>query len=416
MSHRLPIALLLAAATAQADWVPDSPILRVGEDVDVYFTARAKLDYNSNLFFGSAAGLPNQGTSWTVGPGFSADFFKEANFSSSFSYRRDFVRYFNSELKGLDDDQDVAGLNFTYDGGGPLNLTAEASYREDARNSTDFFFNDPLNPLNPGLNFEGTLTRQTFYRQSATASYRFTEKLNGSLSANHTSNRYDPRRRLNSTPLNPVYNTQGLTESDGWGFPLSLRYQATQRLNVGLTYEHGRTDISKATLSTAPLAYTGFTKDFYGVNLSGQPTASGKLDVNLRAGMLHSAYNNGADPRNNLSYAASLTHTLTEKLNHAVNFSDDATIAANGRRSEGTSIQYLINYVRSDEFRASAFVGYSTNDVQSSGNINTGSFGINATYSPSSHWTYLASYTLTQAYKPSSYNVSQFSLEANLRW
>lgn len=407
MSHRLSTALLLAAAAAHAGWVPDSPILRVGDDIDLYFTTRARLDYNSNLFFGSAAGLPNHGTSWTVGPGLSADFFKEANFSSSFSYRRDFVRYFDSALKGLDDDQDVAGLNFTFDSGGPLTFNAQASYREDARNTTDVL------AFAPTVQFQGTLSRQTFYAQSATTSYRATEKLSATISANHSSNRYTPVERL----LSPgVYNTQGLTESEGWTFPFHLRFQATQRLNIGVTYEHGHTNISPARLSTTPTVYNGFTKDFYGVTLSGQPTDSGKLDVTLRAGLLHSAYDGGVDPRNNLSYSASLTHTLTEKFNHTLNFSDDANIAANGRRSESKSIQYLVNYVGSEEFRATAFVGYSTSDVQSTATINTGSFGINATYSPDTHWTYTASYTLTQAYQPSSYNINQFSLEANLRW
>ncbi len=406
MKHRLPTAVLIAAAASQAGLIPDSPILRVGEDIDVYFTAKGRLDYNSNIFFGSAAGLPNQGTSWTLGPGFSADFFKEANFSSSFTYRRDFVRFFDSTLKGLNDDQDIAGANFAYDAGGPLTFQAEASYQEDARNTTDVLSVLPIA-------FEGTRLRQTTYSQSATAAYRITEKLSTSLTARHNRNRYDPFARI----LSPtVFNTQGLTESDGWSFPLSLRYQITQRLNIGATYEHGKTDISPARGSTAPLAYTGFTKDFYGLTFSGQPTDSGKLDVTIRAGLLHSAYDGGVDARNTASYSVGLTHTLTEKLNHALNFSNDANIAVNGRRSESRSINYLVNYVRSEEFRASTFIGYSHSDVENTSTINTGSFGINATYSPDSHWTYVASYTLTQAYKPSTYNVSQFSLEANLRW
>ena len=131
---------------------------------------------------------------------------------------------------------------------------------------------------------------------------------------------------------------------------------------------------------------------------------------------MRTAYDGGTDPRNAASYSVGLTHTLTEKLNHALNFSDDANIAVNGRRSESLSINYLVNYVASEEFRASAFIGYSTSEIETTATVNTGSFGINATYSPDSHWTYVASYTLTQAYNPSSYNISQFSLEANLRW
>ncbi|MFZ9201578.1 MAG: hypothetical protein ACO23N_04020 [Opitutales bacterium] len=411
MSHHLPtVVLLAAAAAAPASWIPDSPILRIGEDVDVYFTAKARLDYNSNIFLGSAAGLPNQGTSWTVGPGLSADFSKEANFSSSFSYRRDFVRYLDSSLRGLDDDQDVAGASFTYDGGGPLTFQAEASYQEDARNTTDTIFVDPLS-LAP--EFEGTLTRQTVYSQSVTASYRITDKFSTSLAANHRSNRYDPFERK----LSPgVFNTDRLTEADSWSYPINFRYQVTSRLNIGATYEHENTDITAARGASVAPTYTGFTKDFYGLTFSGQPTESGKLDVNIRAGLLRTAYDGGVGPSTSASYSVGLTHTLTEKFNHALNFSDDANIAVNGRRSERLSINYLVNYVASEEFRASAFIGYSTSEIETTATVNTGSFGINATYSPDSHWTYVASYTLTQAYNPSPYNISQFSLEANLRW
>lgn len=409
MKHPAKIAFLLAAATAQAGWIPDSPILRLGEDVDIYFTAKARLDYDSNLFTGTPSTLPNSGASWIAGPGLAVDFFKEANFSSSLTYRKDFVNYFNSALKGLDDQRDIGGATFTYDGGGPLTFRVEASYIEDARNTpeTTYYQQEQV---------AGTLLRQTNYAQSATLGYRLTDKINISLDARHSSNRYDPKVIGQDLIGNDVYNTQRLTESDGWTFPLNIRYQVRERLNIGFAYEHGQYDITQAHGSTQAPTYTGFTKDFYGLTFSGQPTTSGKLDATLRVGMLHSVYDGGVDPANSLSYSASLTHTLTEKTNHTLNFSADATIAVNGRRNEGRSIQYVINHVKDESFRTSALISLGTNSVQSTANIRTGSFGVNATYSPDSHWTYVASYTLTQAYRPNSFNVNQFSLEANLRW
>lgn len=407
MKTPVPIALLIAAASVQGGWIPDSPILRVGEDVDVYFTARARLEYNSNLFTGSATTLPNQGTSWLVGPGLSVDFFKEANFSSSFNYRRDYVRFFNSKLRGLDDERDVGGASFTYDGGGPLTLRLEGNYQEDARNTPETAVQSDNG---------GTLLRQTNYAQSVVTGYRLTEKLNLSLSAKHSSNRYDPKLIDLPAPLADIYNTDRLTESEGWSFPFDIRYQVRERLNLGFAYEHGHTNITKARNATQDAPYPGFTKDFYGLTLSGQPTTSGKLDATLRVGSLHSVYDGGVDARNSLSYSASLTHTLTEKTNHTLSFSDDASISVNGRRNEGRSYQYVLNYVKDDAFRAAAYVGYTLSDVQSTANIRTGSYGVNMTYSPDSHWVFVASYALTQAYRPAAYDVHEFALEANLRW
>lgn len=416
MKHHLSLACLLAAASAQAGWLPGSPILQVGDDLDVYFIAKARLEYESNIFLGSPGLLPNSGASWSIGPGFAVDFAKESNFSSSLNWRRDFVHYFNSQLKTLDDERDVGGANFTYDGGGPMTFQLVASYGEDARNTPE---------LNALATSPGTLLRTTAYSQSATLGYRFTDKLAGSLAAVHRSNRYDPvlvRAATASPPVTALYNTESLVEADGWSFPLDLRYQVRERLNIGLAYEHGHSNIYAAHGSSQSPLYTGFTKDFYGITLSGQPTASGKLDATVRAGVLRSAFDGGSDSRTSGSYSFSLTHTLTEKLNHALNFADDASIAVNGARNRGQSASYIVNYVMNEAFRASAFVALSTNFIERAATgsaetkVRAGSYGLTATYSPDTHWTYEASYTLTQAYDPTTYNVHRFSLEANLRW
>lgn len=410
MKHRLPIAILLAAATGQAGWLPDSPLLRAGDNVDIYFTARARADYNSNLFYNSASSLPKNGASWIIGPGLSADFFKEANFSGSVSWHHDYVRFFDSALKGLNDERDVGGATLNYDGGGPLTFHFDASYQEDARNSPEIAVLSP----------SGTLIRNTTYSQSASFGYRATEKINLSFAATHSSNRYGPSPVSLGPPV--VYNTQGLTETDGWTFPLNIRYQARERLSIGFAFEHGASDISQARGSDAPLVYTSSAKDFYGLTLSGQPTSSGKLDVVLKAGVSRSSLEGGTGgfaSHTGFSYSATLTHTLTEKINHSLSLGDADNVGVNGQLSNSRNANYAINYVMDDAFRASAFIGLYNSDVDSgtvTRSIRTGSYGLSATYSPESHWTYTASYTLTQSYIPSSYNVHAFSLEANLRW
>ena len=74
MKTSLGIACLLAAASAQAGWFPDSPILQVGDDLDIYFNAKARYDYESNIFLGSNA---RSASSWTLGPGLTADLAKD---------------------------------------------------------------------------------------------------------------------------------------------------------------------------------------------------------------------------------------------------------------------------------------------------------------------------------------------------
>ncbi len=42
MTHSLPISLLVAASTVHAGWVPDSPLVQVGDNLDIYFTLKGQ--------------------------------------------------------------------------------------------------------------------------------------------------------------------------------------------------------------------------------------------------------------------------------------------------------------------------------------------------------------------------------------
>lgn len=410
MTHSLPISLLVAASTVHAGWVPDSPLLQVGDNLDVYFTLKGKATYDSNIFLGSSAGLPPGGLYWSLGPGFDIDFAKESNFSASVSLRRDYVNFLDSAQRGLDDQRDNASVNFSFDTGGPLTISGSAGYVETATNGVQ-------EAALTGLGAEGTLSRQATYSHSATIGYRFTDKLNASLGATRSSNRYDPFAKPIVAPaVTPTYNTQGLTENTSWTFPLDIRFQIRERLNIGFAWEHGWTDIKAATLSTAPLTYTGFTKDFYGVTLTGQPTPSGKINLTLKAGSLSTKYDGGADQATNPSYSMSVSHTMTDKTSHSLTLTDDASVAASGKRSTTRSTQYGLNYVYDESFRAALTTGYSDTVVEPSLTVRTATFGLNATYSPDTHWTYTVGYSLTRSLAPSVYGVNQLSVEANLRW
>ena len=134
MTHSLPISLLVAASTVHAGWVPDSPLVQVGDNLDIYFTLKGKATYDSNIFLGSAAGLPPGGLYWSLGPGFDIDFAKESNFSASVSLRRDYINFLDSAQRGLDDQRDNASVNFSFDTGGPLTVSGSAGYVESASN------------------------------------------------------------------------------------------------------------------------------------------------------------------------------------------------------------------------------------------------------------------------------------------
>ncbi len=402
MKTSVALPLLLGASLLNAAWPPDSPVLRIGSELDLFLTAKARAEYTDNLFYRANPGaLPDQALSLELTPGLDFQYGKDLPLSASLSFARTYVDYLDSELKPLDDEQDAIAFSANYDGGGPLLVSLGASYVETARNNAEF------QALVGEL---ATLVRQSAASQSLSLTYGFTEKLSGTLGARNTSVRYYDQ---------PVGST--LTNSQGFGIPLDLRFKSTEKLVVGLSLDFGTTDIHDPNTGDFRWSYD---RSFYGVNLSYQPTE--KLQGEFKAGLQSTEYDFGSK-NDSPSYSIGLTHSITDKLDQSLSIGQEATTSPTGSVSDALRVSYGLNHANSQAWRSSFRLSYSdasvdqvvnplTPSVGGSTDVRTVSLALGLTYSPDDHWSFGANYSLSRTLDPVDYNVNQVSLEASLRW
>lgn len=403
MKTTVALPLLLGASLLKADWTPGTPLLRIGSELDMHFTAKVKAEYTDNLFYRSvpSATLKDEAASLELTPGLDFQYGKDLPLSASLTLARTYVDFLDSEHNPLDDEQDAIAFSLNYDGGGPLLVSLGASYVETARNNAEF------QALVGDLPF---LVRQSASNQSLSLTYGFTEKLSATVGGRNTAIRYYDQ---------PSGGT--LTNSQGYGIPLDIRFKFTEKLVSGLSLDFGTTDIHDPQTGDYRWSYD---RTFYGLNFSYQPTD--KLQGELKLGLQKTEYDFGSS-NDSPSYSLSLTHSITEKLDQSLSVGQEATTSPTGSVSDSLRVSYGLNFANSQAWRSSFRVSYADSSVDQVVNPLAPSVGgttdvrtvgatLGVNYNPDDHWSFGLSYSFNRTLDPVSYDVNLVSLEASLRW
>ena len=405
-------ALTVSALAQAANWIPTSPLIQVGNDCDIFFNASAALEVTDNLYSSSTK---TSATSWTLTPGFVLEYGKDSALSVNLSVNRTFVNYTDSAQAKLEDSRDAIVTRVNFADGGPLALSFDSSYRLTARN-------DDLQMQGLGVLLGATLVRQANYAHNFQADYKLTEKFSIGLGYGNTYSHYlDPVKTGNSP--NSVYNTNQLTELNTKSIPLSFNYKAFEKLSFGLALQHDVTDYSAAPYyseaGTARLALTHeqLIKDFIGLTAKGQLTESGKLNGNIRVG--YSQYHYDAAPNDSdLSYAISLSHTLTERVSHSLTLTRDVTASSTNTQMASKNYTYGVAYVATEDLNLN-FSATKSDVLSSSSKVNTYAYNLGADYKYSKYLTFQAGYVMNDAkasVATSTYTSNTFSLSAAFRY
>jgi hypothetical protein len=405
-------ALTASAMVQGANWIPSSPLVQIGNDCDVYFDASASLEVTDNLYSSSTK---TSATSWMVTPGFFLEYGKDSALSATVSAKRTFVNFTDKALSRLEDSRDALSLGVRFADGGPLSLSLDSSYRLTARN-------DDLQMQGLGGVLGATLVRQASYAHSFRADYKLTEKLTVGLGYSNSYSQYlDPVIVVSGGNSN--YNTNTLTELNTKSMPLSFDYQAFEKLSFGLALQHDVTDYSAAPYysSNAPtrpaLSSKQLVKNFAGLTAKGQLTESGKLNGNVRVGYSQFHYDNAAND-SDLSYAVSLSHSLTERLSHSLTLSRDVTASSTNSQMASKNYTYGVAYNATEDLNINLSVTKS--DVHAStSQVDTYVYTMGADYKYSKHLTFQASYSMSDAtasVATSTYTSNAFTLSAAFRY
>lgn len=415
-------ALVLSSAAQGANWIPTSPLIQIGNDCDIFFTASAQLEVTDNLYSGS---VKKSATSWLLTPGLALEYGQDSALSVEFKASRMFVNFAGAEFNGLEDDRDALSLAVTFADGGPLKLSLSSSYRVTARN-------DDLQMQGVGAAVIGaTLVRQANYAHNLRADYKLTERLSIGLGYGNSFNQYlDPVTLVDSTSGLSTYNTNPLTELNTQSMPLSFDYQAFEKLRFGVVLQHDVTDFSAAPYLSSgtgavnprpALQNQRLEKDFYGLTANGQLTESGKLNGVIRVGFNRFNYDN-TSAQTNPSYSIALTHALAERLSHSLTLGRDISASTTNGRIDSRTYNYGLNFTAAEDLDLRFSVGKSDVEVEANGlttTIDTWTYVLSANYNYSAHWSFQASYNFTDAKASnasSTFDSNTFSVSAASRY
>lgn len=412
-------ALCVTTLVQGANWVPTSPLVQIGNDCDLFFDASTYLEVTDNIFSGA---VKKSATQWLVTPGLSLEYGKDSALSVDFKASRSFVNFTGSEFSGLEDDRDLLSLGVTFADGGPLKLSLNSSYRVTARND-----DLQMQGVGPGV-IGATLVRQGNYVHNFRADYKLTERVTVGLGYVNSYNQYlDPVTIKNGSVFS--YNTNPLTELNTQSMPLSISYQAFEKLSFGMVLQHDVTEFSAAPyFNTDPLALTRdpldnqrLEKDFAGLTATGQLTESGKLNAVIRAGFNRYNFDN-LPTRTDPSYSVSLSHVLTERLSQSLTLGRDIAGSTTNGRMDSSTYSYGVSFAAAESLDFSLSVSKSDVEVDANSlltTIDTMTYVLGASYKYNSHLSLQANYNFTKAKASnanSSFNSNTFSLSAAFRY
>lgn len=409
-------ALTFTASAPAADWLPTSPLIQIGNDCDIYFDAAAGLEVTDNLF---SSATKTSATSFTLTPGFLLEYGKDSATTITLSAKHTIVDYTDSALSDLNQGRDALSASLRFADGGPLAVTLDSSYRVSARND-----DLQLQGVGPGI-LGATLVRQANYAHAFRADYKLTEKLSVGLGYANTFNQYlDPVTIVSAgPPVVSTFNTNVLTELNTKSMPLSLDFQAFEKLSFGLVLQHDVTEYSAApyfnSLGVARPALTNneLKKDFVGLTAKGQLTESGKLNGNIRVGYNQYHFDNLAKDQD-LSYQVSLGHSLTDRLTHSLTVSRDVTASSTNSQLKSSNYTYGVAYAAATDLNLS-FSATKSDVLSGASQVDSYVYNLGADYKYSNHLSLQAGYVFADSegsLASSSFQGNTFTLSAAFRY
>lgn len=437
-------ALLSTSVCAHAaNLFPTSPLIQIGDDLDILFDSAVALEVTDNLY---SAASKTASTSWTVTPGLTLEYGKDSPLALTLSAKRGYVYFNKSSLASLEDSRDNLSGNLRYAPGGPLTVTLDSSYRVTARN--DELAAQGINSVLLGA----TLVRQSNYSHALDVGYQLTERTKVNIGFNNTFNHYLNPTKLRfpfsdvndvayaTKKVNPLwdtinYNTNTLTELNTKSIPVSVDFQAPgEKITYGFKYQHDITDYSAAPYfsqagdgtANPPVGSTvrpalpaqQLVKDFYGLTAKGQATESGKLNVTAKVGYAVSktdALPSSGDP----SYSVTLSHASTELITQTLTFSRDTSASSAGGITASKTYTYGANFNAATDLTLNLSVTKS--DVMSgTTGVDTMVYTLGADYKYNSHLSLQAGYNLTDSKIPAApsanFQANTFTLSAAFRY
>lgn len=371
--RRLALLSSLSAAPAFA-----APFLAIGDNAELFLTARTEVRYEDNVTFSSQDEIEDE--VFEVTPGVEVLFGKNSLTQGSFSV---FERI-NSYSDNNDLNSNLTNILFdsSYDGA-KLDLGANASFRELNQNSRD-------------ARNDATLVRRDVYAAGVDGEYALTEKSKLGLAG-----RYDRTQ----------YKTDNFTDQTNYTVPVNYYFAISEKVDLSAGVQYRKNDVATV---------DGDSEDYYfNVGARGDFTAklSGKFSVGYN---LREPEASTSDDESSIGLKAGLAYAYSPKTTLTLDLSNDFETGADASGIETSSVTFGARTSLSAAWSVNATVGYSKYDyLASTREDDYFVAGVGATYTYNEHVSFDAGYSLNDNSSDEAtaeFTANVFRVAANFRY
>jgi hypothetical protein len=313
--RRLALLSSLAATPAFA-----APFLAIGNNAELYLTARTEARYEDNVTFASDIGADEviDDTVFEFVPGAEILFGKNSLTTGSLAFYERFVEYTdNNEF-----DEELANVVFdaTYEGA-KLKGVADASFRELNQNSRD-------------ENAEGILIRRDVTNLGLGGELAATEKSKIGVAARYNKVDYKTDR-------------DNLVDRQTYIFPVNYYFAITPKVDLSAGVQYRINDIDAANADSDQV--------YYNVGARGDFTA--KLTGSFSVGYSTRDSDSGEDD-STVGLKSGLVYLYSPKTQFNLDLSNDFESASSGGGQEVASVNFGVRSAIAPGFSATVSVGY----------------------------------------------------------
>jgi polysaccharide biosynthesis protein VpsM len=384
LNNTLSLAGLLLAA---APLVHGAPLLSLGDQADLYVTAQAGLQYESNLFLLADNEESDYFVNFTPGLEFRLGRPGSTPFSAVASYQHQFRKFF--DFDELDDEYPTARVRVSYDEGA-LKFSSSASYLETASNTQDASLN-------------GDLVKSERTNWSTLASYRVSPKTSFSTGFEYSILDYE---------------RVSFTDSESYSIPANFYYAVTPKTDVSFGYRYREVSAD----DKPGVVGTDFTDHFF--NIGARNEILPKLTGNIQVGyQTREADLDGVEDEDGISIQSSLRYEITPKLAGRLVLNRDFDVgAATSRTVTRNTARVGVDFAVSPLMTIRSDIGYLLADYAGIDREDeTFTFDVSANYRPNDMLSVSARYGYRDNQSDgqnsaTSYENHIFSVSASLRY
>jgi hypothetical protein len=371
MKHlaRFALVIPILAISAKA-----APFMAVGDNAELFVTAAADVQADSNIYLNSSNAKSDTIFSFT--PGVDLVFGKGSATTGNFYYREEFRRYSSNTAQNTS--LSNIGIKAKYSNG-VTKADFNASYAQVAQNDNI-------------IRATGDIVHRNLSNVGGVIEFGISEKTVIGIGG-----------AFDKVDYGPV----AYTDSQVWSLPLDVYYEASPKLDWSLGYRYRSTDLSGSARNS---------KDNF-LSLGARGEFTPMLTGQVRFGYTQRSFDVGGN-KSLIGVDGKLTYLYSEKTNYQFTFSNDFSSSAFGDSTKN----FTLGLNATNSFTEQWFIGAGLNYMKIQYPTRTDDFvqgQVTVTYVYNNYVNFGASLTLrnnTSGIAAAEFSQNVFSLGANIRY